>query len=67
MKTTLDLPRPLFLRLASRAVREGIPLSRYITRLLERSPAPKPSSPGLPTTHEEQDELFKAFRDELGL
>ena len=66
MKTTLDLPRPLLLRLASRAMREGVSLSRYVTRLLERSPSPRLKPPA-PSSDEPADELFEAFREELGI
>jgi hypothetical protein len=66
MKTTLDLPRPLLLRLASRAMREGTSLSRYVTRLLERSPSPR-SAATHPGRIDEADDLFEALRDELGL
>lgn len=61
MKTTLDLPRPLIHRLATHAAREHIPISRYITKALEKS-LPKPPAPPPPP-----DPLFQSLREELGL
>lgn len=66
MKTTLDLPRPLLLRIVARAARMRVPISRYVADSLEvvipkelpQSPAPK---------SENHDPLFEELRDELGL
>lgn len=66
MKTTLDLPRPLLLRIAARAARMHLPVSRYVAESLEKvipcEPAPTETS-----HHQGKDPLFDELRSELGL
>ncbi|MGB6222027.1 hypothetical protein [Haloferula sp.] len=66
MKTTLDLPRPLLLRIVARAARMRIPISRYIAETLEQTIPRESPKPDL-STEETKDPLFDAFREELGL
>jgi hypothetical protein len=66
MKTTLDLPRPLLLRIVARAARKRIPLSRYVAESLERAiPIERP--PRTDHSSTEDHSLFDDLRGELGL
>lgn len=72
MKTTIDLPRPLLLRVVSRAARSRLPLSRFIAKSLEKELAapPEPARPPGPAGASEDpvdDPLFESLRAELGL
>ncbi|MEM1082664.1 MAG: hypothetical protein AAGI48_00960 [Verrucomicrobiota bacterium] len=65
MKTNLDLPRPLLLRIASQAARLRMPVSRYVAMTLERS---HPEAAAIHSQIEpDDDELFEQLREELGL
>jgi hypothetical protein len=66
MKTTLDLPRPLLLRIVARAAHMRVPVSRYVAESLERI-TPKETSPSKPSSPESDDPLFEELRSELGL
>ncbi|MFC7336707.1 hypothetical protein ACFQY0_05930 [Haloferula chungangensis] len=66
MKTTLDLPRPLLLRIAARAARMRVPVSRYVAESLEKiipTDLPTPTPP----PGKGDDPLFEELRQELGL
>lgn len=66
MKTTLDLPRPLLLRIVARAARMRVPVSRYVAESLEKTIPREQHSPN-PTPKQVEDPLFEELRDELGL
>ena len=66
MKTTLDLPRPLLLRIVARAARMRVPVSRYVAESLERI-IPNETSPSKSSSPESEDPLFEELRSELGL
>lgn len=66
MKTTLDLPRPLLLRIASRAARLQLSISRYVALTLEKG-HPEELNPSGNHRTPSEDELFDQLRDELGL
>lgn len=66
MKTTLDLPRPLLLRVASRAAKLRVSVSRYVALSLERGqPVELPQTESV--KGKSCDELFEQMREELGL
>ena len=66
MKTTLDLPRPLLLRIVARAARMRVPVSRYVAESLERI-IPKEPHSFHHAPKKGEDSLFEELRDELGL
>lgn len=66
MKTTLDLPRPLLLRIVARAARMRVPVSRYVADSLEKIITKERHSLSQ-TPPQGEDPLFDELRDELGL
>ena len=67
MKTTLDLPRPLLLRIVARAARMRVPVSRYVAESLEKIISKEPVAPSTARTIHHDDPLFEELRNELGL
>lgn len=67
MKTTLDLPRPLLLRIAARAARMRVPVSRYVAESLERIIPKDHAAPCHSKNKIDDDPLFEELRNELGL
>jgi hypothetical protein len=65
MRTTLDLPDPLFRSLKARAAMEGSSLKDFVVRLVQR----ELSSPATPTSakHSERSPLPVLVSGELGL